>query len=312
MDPISRDSIEQASLWMARLWADDVTQQDRDAFHCWKSAAPENAKAWEKLELVQQKFARVPQSNLSRRVLATNKNGISRRQMLMLGGVSFASLGLGLSAYRPAPQGAEFATVTGEMKALTLADGTQLALNTDTTVYVNFNHQRRELYLSHGEILVTNSHHTTPLHVATSQGRVRPIGTRFAVREFDASTQVCVYEGEVELQPLLGLGSPHLLAGEYAHFNRRSVASIEKNQTHDALWLEQKIQAQATPLTEFIQELARYRKGILSIDPSLKTLKLTGVFSTENIDRTLYNISQILPIELHYRTPLWVTIKARS
>ncbi|MDN3685889.1 FecR domain-containing protein [Vibrio sinaloensis] len=42
-----------------------------------------------------------------------------------------------------------------------------------------FNHQRRELYLSHGEILVTNSHHTTPLHVATSQGRVRPIGTRF-------------------------------------------------------------------------------------------------------------------------------------
>ncbi|MDN3685890.1 hypothetical protein QW180_29525 [Vibrio sinaloensis] len=62
----------------------------------------------------------------------------------------------------------------------------------------------------------------------------------FAVREFDASTQVCVYEGEVELQPLLGLGSPHLFAGEYAHFNRRSVASIEKNQTHDALWLEQK------------------------------------------------------------------------
>ncbi|MDN3685888.1 hypothetical protein QW180_29515 [Vibrio sinaloensis] len=101
---------------------------------------PKNAKSLGEVRAGSaKKFARVPQSNLSRRVLATNKkNGISRRQMLMLGGVSFASLGLGLSAYRPAPQGAEFATVTGEMKALTLADGTQLALNTDTTVYVNF------------------------------------------------------------------------------------------------------------------------------------------------------------------------------
>tara|TARA_Y100001956_G_scaffold80148_1_gene94754 strand:+ start:1167 stop:2105 length:939 start_codon:yes stop_codon:yes gene_type:complete len=312
MDPLSRDAIEQASIWMARLWADDVTQQDRDAFHCWKGANPENAQAWEKLEMIQQKFARVPQSNISRRVLSPNQQGIRRRQLLMLGGVTFASLGLGLSSYRPTPDGQSYATSVGQMKALTLTDGTEITMNTNSKVFINFKHEQRELYLAQGEILISNSQHRTPLNVTTSQGRVRPIGTRFSVRELESSTQVCVYEGEVELQPLLGLGSPHLFAGQYTHFDRRSVANIKDNTSQDALWLEQKIEAQGTPLTLFIKELSRYRKGVLNIDPELKDLRLTGVFSTQDVDRTLYNISQILPIELHYRTPLWVTVKAKT
>lgn len=312
MEPLSRDAIEQASLWMARLWADDVTQQDRDAFHCWKGANVENAKAWEKLELIQQKFAKVPQNNLSRRVLSPKQHGISRRQMLMFAGVSFASLGLGLSSYSPSPDGEKYVTAVGEIKALSLADGTDIAMNTDSQLFINFTQDKRELYLTKGEILITNAHHSTPLHVTTSQGRILPIGTRFSVREFAASTQVCVYEGEVELHPLLGLGSPHLVAGQHAQFDRRAVARIENNTSQDALWLEQKIQAQSTPLTQFIHELARYRKGILNVEPELSELKLTGVFSTQNVDRTLHNISQILPIELHYRTPLWVTVKAKS
>lgn len=53
MDRISRESIEQASLWMARLWADDVTEQDKKAFNTWRTAHPDNEFAWQQLENLQ-------------------------------------------------------------------------------------------------------------------------------------------------------------------------------------------------------------------------------------------------------------------
>ncbi|MDH5910632.1 FecR domain-containing protein [Vibrio splendidus] len=308
---LTRETLTEASNWMARLWADDVTQQDQDAFLCWKNAHPQNAEAWKKLELIQNKFANVPQSDISRQILTPKKSALSRRDMLMLSGLSFTSLAVGISTYRTAPKGVEYATATGEMKSVILSDGTEIALNTASQIYVEFNQHHRQLHLVTGEVLITNSHHRTPLSVSTIQGRVLPLGTQFTVREHDAATEVCVYEGEVKLQPMLGMGTSHILAGHQASFNRRTVSSIERNKSTGALWLSQKILAEATPLIEFINELSRYRRGILNIDPSLKDLKLTGIFSTSNIDQTLYNISQILPIKIQYRTPFWVTIKPK-
>ncbi len=85
MEQVSRESIEQASLWMARLWTDDVTQQDRDAFDSWRSAHPDNAYAWQQLEELQRKFTGIPNSPISRQVLAPKQRGLNRRQVLMLG-----------------------------------------------------------------------------------------------------------------------------------------------------------------------------------------------------------------------------------
>ena len=311
MEPLSRDIIEEASIWMARLWADDVTQQDHDAFLNWKNAHPNNAYAWDKLEKLQSKFSHVPQSSLSRRVLSPNKQGLSRRELLSISAVSFSALALGMSTYKPTPNGIEYLTATGEMKNIILPDGTEFTMNTDSKIFVDVKTHHKKLFLTRGEVMISKEEHNTPLLVSTSQGNVLPIGTRFSVREHSETTQVSVYEGEVELQPMLGMGTPHLIAGEQAHFNRRSVSNIESNLSLDALWLEQKIMAQATPLIDFVNELARYRRGILNVDSSLADLKLTGIFTTSNIDRTLYNISQILPVEIHYRTPLWVTIKPK-
>ncbi|WP_182026176.1 FecR domain-containing protein [Vibrio rotiferianus] len=311
MEQVSRESIEQASLWMARLWADDVTQQDKDAFDSWRSAHPDNAYAWQQLEELQRKFTGIPNSPISRKVLAPKQRGLSRRQVLMLGGLSLGTLSLMMSTHTSLPNGAEYTTATGEVKDILLSDGTQMVMNTATRVFVDFNQQERRLHLLEGEIMVTSSHHLTPFHVTTPQGRVVPIGTRFTVQKRDDDTLVSVYEGEVALYPLLGMGAQPLLAGENAHFTQRETSNIQKNLSDDALWLEQKIMAQGMPLTEFIAELSRYRRGILSVEPQLSSLKLTGVFSTKNVDKTLFNISQILPIEIRYRTPMWVSVKAK-
>lgn len=179
--------------------ADDVTQQDRDAFDSWRSAHPDNAYAWQQLEELQRKFNGIPNSPISRKVLAPKQRGLNRRQVLMLGGLSLGTLSLMMSTHTSLPNGAEYTTATGEVKDILLSDGTQMAMNTATRVFVDFNQQERRLHLLEGEIMVTSSHHLTPFHVTTPQGRVVPIGTRFTVQKRDDDTLVSVYEGEVAL-----------------------------------------------------------------------------------------------------------------
>ncbi|WP_244410399.1 FecR domain-containing protein [Vibrio nigripulchritudo] len=312
IERISRESIEQASLWMARLWADDVTEQDKKAFNTWRSAHPDNEFAWQQLETLQKKFAAVPNPELSGKVLHRDRRGVTRRQALIWAGISFGTLGLMMAGRSDTPSGAEYATATGEIRSLTLSDGTEMIMNTATRVYVDFNQSERMLHLVQGEIMITSAHHLTPFMVTTGQGNVVPIGTRFTVQQQDNKTKVSVYEGEVAVYPKQSFESTHLLAGENVAFSAEYTESKHANATSNALWLSQKILAQATPLPEFINDLARYRRGVVNVDPSLSHLKLTGVFSTKDTDKTLHNISQVLPIEVHYRTPLWVSIKAKD
>ncbi len=309
---ISRESIEQASLWMARLWADDVTEQDKKAFNTWRTAHPDNEFAWQQLENLQKKFASVPNPELSGKVLGRNRREATRRQALLWGGVSVSTLALMMSTQETKPTGAEYATATGEVRSLSLSDGTELIMNTATRVFVDFNQSERILHLVQGEIMITSGHHLTPFKVITSQGRIVPIGTRYTVRQQAEQTQVGVYEGEVAVYPEQSFESTHILSGESIVFNANRTDKKYTNRATDALWLKQKILAQATPLPDFINDLARYRRGVIKVDPSLHHLKLTGVFSTRDTDKTLYNVSQVLPIEIRYRTPLWVSITPKQ
>ncbi|GAB6263811.1 DUF4880 domain-containing protein [Photobacterium sp. R1] len=73
---ISVDAIRQASRWMARLWADDVSDQDKQAFEVWRQDHPDNESAWQQLTQVQAQFLAVPQHPASRRILMTRRRQV--------------------------------------------------------------------------------------------------------------------------------------------------------------------------------------------------------------------------------------------
>ena len=298
-------------MWMARLWADDASKQDQIDFQTWHDTAPENALAWRQLELLQETFQKVPQSSLSRHALARPKKGLSRRQVLLLGLFTLGNLGLIVTGRSREPNGQEYITAVGEIQTITLSDGSTLAMNTDTRVYVDFDQSARRLHLLKGEILVSSAQHRAPLYVTTSHGKAIPIGTRFTVNQREEETLVKVYEGIVELRPIESLQSLHLNTMQQATFNKSSITQAQELQSNNALWLEHKIQANGSKLTDFISELARHRRGVIRIDPELSKYKVTGTFSTKNTDKTLQNLSEILPITVSYRSSFWVSIKEK-
>lgn len=312
MAQISSDTIQQAAVWMARLWVEDVSQQDKRAFKTWYEAEPEHALVWQRLEQLQETFHQAPQSELSRAVLTHKKKGLSRRQLLVLGLFSLTNLSLIFAGRASQPRGREYITAVGEIKTVTLSDGTVMAMNTDTLVYVDFDQSARRLHLLQGEISVSSAHHTAPLYVTTRDGKAVPIGTRFTVKQQEHHTLVAVYEGIVELRPEQSVQLLRLKATQQAAFNINSIMSIQHLLTTKPLWLEHKIQANGSKLTDFIADLARYRRGVINVEPRLAKYKVTGTFSTADTDKTLQHLSEILPIEIHYRSSFWVSIKERK
>ena len=94
---------------------------------------------------------------------------------------------------------------TGEIRALTLPDGTRLTLSTGTAIDLRFDANARLVLLLAGEILVATAPDPAatprPFRVRGRHGTVQALGTRFTVREDDEDARVAVFEGAVEIRP---------------------------------------------------------------------------------------------------------------
>ena len=307
---LSPESIRQASTWMARLWADDVTDEDREALQQWRKAHPDNNRAWQQLQQLQTRFRELPNPRASQHALIRGGKG-SRRRLLVWFGISIGAAGL--FGLRNGPGSshtvAGHRTDVGEIRQLLLANGSQLVLNTDTRIEID--DQARRLRLLDGEIMMTSAPDSEPFRIVSREGRVRPIGTRFSVRQWNGRTQVEVFEGRVSITPSRAAAAREIEAGSGAFFDSGQVHTPYRNRFSDQAWTEQRLVATSMPLTEFVQELSRYRRGVLRVDPALGHLRVTGVFSLQDTDTTLQHLSEILPIEVRYFTPYWVSIDAR-
>ncbi|MGP9496531.1 FecR family protein, partial [Pseudoalteromonas sp. AOP7-A1-14] len=230
---------------------------------------------------------------------------------LLLGLFTLGNLSLIFSGLAGHPGRREYVTAVGEIKTVTLSDGTVMSMNTDTSVYVDFEQSERRLYLLKGEIMISSAQDIKPFYVTTRDGKVVPIGTYFIVNQREQETIVSVYEGVVELRPMRSIQFVQLKAMQQAAFNTKGTMPIQQLSTSRALWLEHKIQATNSKLTDFIIELARYHRGVINVAPELAKYKVTGIFSITNIDKTLHHLSEILPIEITYYFKRWIYIKEK-
>ncbi|THK42502.1 DUF4880 domain-containing protein [Methylophaga sp. SB9B] len=308
VQPTSKQSIKQACVWMARLWADDATEKDHLACQVWRESAAENEQAWQQVQQLQQRFRLVPDPEIGSRVLRQHKS-VSRRQFLSYGGLG---IGLGVvgTGYfsSTAINSTDYATHTGEIQDLTLADGTRLFLNTATRVDINFDQKKREILLHEGEVYIETASHTAPLTVVSREGVLRPLGTSFSVRTMDKQTRLAVYQGRVQIEPAQSNSTSIIESGLGADFTRFSFIQDFVADTSNMAWTNHKLAVANMPLNEFIDELSRYRSGMLRVSPELASLTVTGVFSLLDTDRILKQLTEILPVRLHSFTSYWVTM----
>jgi transmembrane sensor len=311
---ISRETAKEAAHWLSILHSGEASSHEQQACQQWRQARPEHEQAWSRAQTLQEKFGLIPQS-LGMDTL-NRQQRYDRRQAVKALAVLIAVGPATYATYRYAPSirllNADYRTDTGEQQQMILADGTQLHLNTATSVDVKFTQQRREVILHRGEIFIETAKdlQQRPFLVTTSQGSLRPIGTRFILQTLDKQTRLRVLQGSVEIRP--EQAQPHtLLAGEQTEFDQQSIALTQALTPQADAWKQGVFYANNLSLAEFVQELSRYRSGSIRCEPSVENLRISGVFQLDNIDRIVASLPDTLPVVVNSLLGVWLTIKAR-
>jgi transmembrane sensor len=125
---------------------------------------------------------------------------ITRRRMLWLGGSAVAAAMIGAVGLR-LTGATRYGTRLGEVRVVTLKDGSVITLNTSSSIRVDMGSARRLVALEAGEALFdVASDPARPFIVEAGDAAVRAVGTSFAVRRFgSAPVEVVVREGLVEV-----------------------------------------------------------------------------------------------------------------
>lgn len=300
-----------AANWHLDLLAAPECAQTGEAHRRWLAADATHRQAWNRLERLQGRMAALPAE-----VAPAALRGVGQRRreslkllgLLLLGG-GMAGLGWQSDAVRSLR--ADRRTGVGERRLVRLDDGSRVRLNSDSALDIAYGARLRELHLRRGEIFVQTAVDPRPFVVHTEQGSIRALGTRFLVRQDGERTQVRVLQYAVEVRPLQAPTRPlRLEAARQLWFDANACAAPEPLEAHSDAWLRGMLVVSDWPLPRFIDELARYRPGLLSCDPALAGLRISGAFQLADSDAVLDNLSNTLPLRVRRLTRYWVRVES--
>lgn len=310
-DTIDPKIAGEAADWLVRLHSGRFSEADRQACERWRQRSDEHDRAWTRAQAVLAKLGGLP-PGLGRAALGA---GASRRAGLRVLTGLIVALPAGWLAWRAAPWQAwtaDYATRSGERRRIELPDGSLLVLNTASAVDLDYSDAQRLVLLREGEILLRTAHASPPdprpLLVRTAEGSAQALGTYFSVRQLDARSRVAVIEGRVRLLPRAAPADVVLTAGQYADFSATQVQPPQASQHPPQAWLDGVLYADGMRLADFLQELSRYRPGLLRCDPEVAGLRISGGFQVDDTDAVLLAVSRSLPVRLVFRSRYWVTV----
>ncbi|AVR68792.1 FecR family protein [Pseudomonas paraeruginosa] len=240
-----------------------------------------------------------------------------RKATKAAGGALLLALAVGTLAWLdPAYQHERFVTAIGERRDVTLADGSQLLLDSGSQVEVSWHPFSRQVELRSGQALFEVSPALyRPFVVSAGSIRVRVLGTRFNVRRLDDDVRVTLARGRVEVANMAAAKAPLvLLPGQQVDSIGGQLTPVAKVDAATAMaWQDDRLVFERTPLGEAVALLRHYRKAPIRMDdPSLASLRLTGVFAAHNADLLLDLLPSILPVAVSRQEDGSVEIQRKS
>lgn len=300
-----------AERWYVRLKAPDCRPAERAEFERWH-AVPEHAAAFASTEAMWQSMDsiadRTEMELLSQQVLTDTSHRpppIARRMFIAASVATVVAAGvLMYTAERKEPT-VTYATAAGERKSFDLTDGSLLTLNVATEVEIRFSDRARHVRLRRGEALFKVAHDKTrPFKVATADGEVVALGTRFQVRNDDSNITVTLLEGSVAVNRSDLRLQTVLVPGEQLRFVVGEAAIDRRNIDTDVIssWSTGRLRFRGTPLEDVLAEVNRYSALQLRVDdPSLRTMPINGAFAIGDSESVADALAVLLNLHVSHR-----------
>lgn len=316
--PSSYDRIidEQASTWAARLDGDVLEASERAALDAWLAETPAHRAALSQYcqlsadleetlpQLVAAGAVKVPAPKKARRFW-------SFPSVAGLALAAAAAVAVGLWIAHPTSRNETVVAPLAERTMHTLADGTRVELNANTSLrFENGDKARRVVLAGGGEAIFTvTKDKTRPFTVVTPAGSVTVTGTVFNVRtDANASAlDVTVVEGSVNVRPgsasNTALEPIRLTAGQ--HLSTRNGNTQPVVLTADALedelaWRNGEVVCFETPLAEVAERFAHYHGRRITVDAKLTTEPIGGRYRLDDLPAFLNALNLMLPVEASF------------
>ena len=323
--PRSDQRYDEASEWIAKL-DKDLSEADQEALQEWMAAGQENqtvllemASLWDEMGVLSRLSDLFPETaarsgRSPRFALATAASVL----IAVLAGV-WAVIALNPGNAPDARQAVfetasdtVYETAIGEHSTVYLTDGTQLVLNTNSLVKVNYTDRYRLLRLERGEIHVQAAHDKArPLSVIVGDTIVKAVGTAFSL-EITSNQQIelVVTEGKVLVgvhQSALGGtadNSPDILAssavtvaaGEQLILGtpEEEITEVSPEEIEVKLsWRQGNLIFRGESLEDAVAEIGRYTTvEFVILDDDLRKVRIAGLFKAGDVDGLLATLRE--------------------
>lgn len=223
-----------------------------------------------------------PQAVPARRL---RSRGLPRRALFAgLGALAAASVAAVVLLNLPET----YATGVGEVRRAPLADGSTVALNTDSRLDVTLRPEERRIRLGRGEAWFQVAKDADrPFVVEAGLVRAEAVGTAFSVRRREGGADILVTEGVVRAWAVGSEGRAiELRAGAKAFVSDRAEVAMQVENApgidRELAWRSGRIDLEGETLGYAAREFNRYNSRKLVISPELRDERLYGVFRIDD------------------------------
>ncbi len=307
---------EQASNWFAHRRRGELSAVDRSALRAWLAADASHRRAFQRVENVWQQLEalrRDPTISSLRRQ-ASRRVGWKRFGIAACLAVCVAMPFLVQLLLTPrsriyaaaTPKIAEhidvdgqssrvYTTAVGEQRAITLADGSIVTLDTDSEARVIFAGDRRWVDLTRGQaFFVVAKDNARPFIVRGGNDRVMAVGTAFDVRLEAHGLSVTLREGRLRVEEpetrslhaeaVAMVKAADLVPGSKLCTSQAADWQVAKTDvTRELSWLQRRLVFDNARLAAVVTELNRYSSTKIVLgEPSLASVRVSGVFGVDD------------------------------
>jgi len=295
---------EDAIAWLVRLRS-SPSEEHRAAFEAWYAANPRHADSydalldsWEATQLA----SITPAGRQARPRSSRSWRQVAAAAAVLL--VVAASVFLANDLWPGAAPEARLATGVGEIRTITLDDGSRVTLDTDSLLRVALDDRARRLLLERGRARFEVARDDRrPFVVAAGATEVVAHGTVFDVDRASHRIVVALLEGAVEVRrsgPMVGQGTMMLAPGQQIAID--DSAALTRPTTirpSEVRWPAGMLSFEDVPLAEVLASANRYSPTQIVIgDPAAAQHRFTGTFKPGEPSRLAETIGSMFRLRV--------------
>ncbi len=209
---------------------------------------------------------------------------------------------------------ADYRTGTGQVRIVSLDDGTQVQLDSGSAIAADLKADQRDVTLLEGRAFFdVTPDAARPFNVHAGKVVVTVKGTAFDVDMTGDAIRVAVERGAVAVD-YPGLSQPVQLApGDRLTIEAGAAAAVHGTPNSVAAWRRHRLMVESGTVGAVVAEIARYRAGLVVVtDDALASQPVTGIYDLNDPLRALQTVVEPHRGRVRELTPWLVLISGPS